>query len=57
MTISFAFCLCVVAVLVICIVVILKVLIRLKKGYDALMESYRNLEELNSMLRAQRKRH
>ena len=54
MTISFAFCLCVVAVLVICIVVILKVLIRLKKGYDALMESYRNLEELNSTLRAQR---
>lgn len=54
MTISFAVCLCVVAVLLICIAVILKILVWLKKSYDALIESYRNLEELNSTLRAQR---
>ena len=33
---------------------LLKMLIRLKSNYDALMESYQNLEALNSTLRAQR---
>lgn len=54
MTISFAFCLGVAAVLSVCMIIILKMLIRLKKSYEALMESYHNLEQLNSTLRAQR---
>lgn len=47
-------CFVVAIVLVICIGVMLKLLIRLKNSYDALEESYRNLEQLNSTLRAQR---
>ena len=54
MTINFVLCLSVIIALAVCMVIILKMLIRLKSNYDALMESYRNLEELNSTLRAQR---
>ena len=38
----------------VCMMILLKMLVHLKGNYDALMESYRNLEELNSTLRAQR---
>lgn len=54
MKISFVLCLSVMIALAICMMMLLKMLIRLKSNYDALMESYRNLEELNSTLRAQR---
>lgn len=54
MTISLALCICVVMALSVCILVMLKMLFKLKKSYDALMESYHNLEQLNSTLRAQR---
>lgn len=40
--------------LLLCIGVMLKLLYRLKGSYDALEESYKNLEQLNSTLRAQR---
>ena len=48
------FCLIVASVLLLCIGVMLKLLHKLKCSYDALEESYRNLEQLNSTLRAQR---
>ena len=54
MTVSLGLCLIVAAVLLLCIVVMLKLLYKLKYSYDALEESYRNLEQLNSTLRAQR---
>lgn len=54
MTINIVFCLAVAAAFSICIIIILKILIRLKQNYDALMESYHNLEELNTTLRMQR---
>ena len=54
MKINWVLCIGVIIALVVCIVIILKMLIRLKGNYDALMESCRNLEELNSTLRAQR---
>lgn len=54
MTISLIFCLTVVIVLVICILVILSLYDKLNKHYHALQTSYRNLEKLNSELRAQR---
>lgn len=54
MTINFVLCLGVIIALAVCMIILLKMLIRLKSNYDALMESYRNLEELNSTLRAQR---
>jgi len=54
MKISFVLCLSVIVALAVCMMMLLKMLIRLKSNYDALMESYRNLEELNSTLRAQR---
>ena len=54
MTIYLGLCLTVTAVLLLCIGVMLKFLHRLKGSYEALEESYRNLEQLNSTLRAQR---
>ncbi len=54
MKISFVLCLGVIIALAVCMMMLLKMLIRLKSNYDALTESYRNLEELNSTLRAQR---
>ena len=48
------FCLIVTSVLLLCIGVMLKLLYKLKCSYDALEESYRNLEQLNGTLRAQR---
>lgn len=54
MTINILFCLIVVAVLIFCIGMMLKLLYRLKCSYEALEDSYRNLEQLNSTLRAQR---
>lgn len=54
MTINLIFCLCMVVVLAVCIVLLLMSYLRLKKSYDALAASHRNLEELNSELRAQR---
>lgn len=54
MTINFVLCLGVIIALAVCMIILLKMLIRLKSNYDALMGSYRNLEELNSTLRAQR---
>lgn len=54
MTINWMLCLGVVIALLICIMVMWKMLIRLKKNYDALIDSYHNLEQLNSTLRAQR---
>ena len=54
MTIRFVLCLGVIIALALCIMILLKMLIRLKSNYDALIVSYRNLEELNSTLRAQR---
>ncbi|MBR5128031.1 MAG: Spo0B domain-containing protein [Roseburia sp.] len=54
MKINLVLCLSVIIALAVCMMILLKMLIRLKSNYDALMESYRNLEELNSTLRAQR---
>ena len=54
MTISLLFCFGIVITLLICILILLKMFGRLKGNYDALLESYRNLEELNGTLRAQR---
>lgn len=54
MTIGFVLCLIAMIALAVCVAILLKMLIRLKSNYDALMESYRNLEELNSTLRGQR---
>lgn len=54
MNINLIFCLIVAAVLGLCIGVMLKFLHRLKVSYEALEESYKNLEQLNSTLRAQR---
>ena len=54
MKISVALCLGVMIALAVCMMILLKMLVHLKGNYDALMESYRNLEELNSTLRAQR---
>lgn len=54
MEVSMVLCLAVAAALLVCIAVQLKLLKRLKGSYDALEESYRNLEQLNSTLRAQR---
>ena len=54
MTISLGLCLIVAAALSLCIGVMLKLLHKVKCSYDALEESYRNLEQLNSTLRAQR---
>ena len=54
MKISFVLCVGVIIALAVCMMMLLKMLIRMKSNYDALMESYRNLEELNSTLRAQR---
>ena len=54
MTISLVFCLVVAVVLLICIMILLKQFLQLKKHYEDLMESFRNLEQLNSTLRAQR---
>lgn len=53
MTINEILCLAGIIALTICMMILLKMLLRLKKNYDALMESYHNLEELNSTLRAQ----
>ena len=54
MTVSLVLCLVVATALLICIGVMLKMLFRLKSNYEALEESYRNLEQLNGTLRAQR---
>lgn len=54
MTISLVFCLVVAVVLLICIMILLKQFLQLKKHYEDLTESFRNLEQLNSTLRAQR---
>ena len=54
MTTGFVLCFIAMIALAVCVAILLKMLIRLKGNYDALMESYRNLEELNSTLRAQR---
>jgi len=44
----------VILALAICMILLFKMFLRLKKNYDALLESYHNLEELNATLRAQR---
>lgn len=54
MIISLPLCFAVVTALVGCILVMLKILSKIKSNYDALEESYHNLEQLNSTLRAQR---
>ncbi len=54
MKINLVLCISVIVAMAICIAIILKMLVRLKGNYDALLISYRNLEELNSTLRAQR---
>lgn len=54
MTISLTLCFIVVTALVVCILTVLKMFARLKNNYEALEESYHNLEELNSTLRVQR---
>lgn len=48
------FCLCCVLVLLICLMFLMKNYINLRNSYDALAESYKGVEELNSTLRAQR---
>lgn len=47
-------CLLVALILMICILVILRQYLKLKRSYDAMLASYRNLEELNGTLRMQR---
>ena len=54
MTISLAFCFTAILVLAVCIVLLLLTYRRLRKLYDDLQDSYRQLEDLNSGLRAQR---
>lgn len=54
MTISLIFCFTVVIILAICIFVLLFTYRRLRKLYEDLQDSYRQLENLNSELRAQR---
>ena len=54
MTINLIVCFIMVVVLATCIVLMMQVYRRLKESYDALAVSHRNLEELNSELRAQR---
>ena len=54
MTINLIVCFIMVIVLATCIVLMLQVYRRLKESYDALEASHRNLEKLNSELRAQR---
>lgn len=47
-------CLLVALILMICILIILRQYLKLKRSYDAMLASYRNLEELNGTLRMQR---
>ncbi len=54
MEISLIFCLVVVLILAACIYILLRAYEKLKKLYEALRESYSNVEKLNSELRAQR---
>ncbi len=54
MTISLVICLVVAVLLFLCILVLLRLYGRLKNSYEALLQSYQNLEQLNSKLRAQR---
>lgn len=54
MEISLIFCLVVVLILAACIYALLRSYEKLKKLYEALQESYSNVESLNSELRAQR---
>jgi len=54
MTVNGMLSLGIVIALIICIMILLKLLIRFAKNYDMLLESYHNLEELNSVLREQR---
>ncbi len=54
MTISLIFCFTVVIILAICIFILLFTYRRLRKLYEDLQDSYRQLENLNSELRAQR---
>ena len=54
MKIHLILCIGVVIATTICSIILLKMLIRLKSNYDALLESYQNMEALNSTLRAQR---
>lgn len=54
MTISLIFCFTVVIVLALCIFLLVLVYRRLRKLYEDLQASYRQLENLNSELRAQR---
>lgn len=54
MTISLIFCFSVVVVLAICICCLLIIYQKLKRHYDELQESHKNLEKLNSELRSQR---
>lgn len=54
MTISLMFGFFAVAVMALCIVLLILFVWKMKKHYEALQESYNNLEKLNSNLRAQR---
>lgn len=54
MTINLIVCFIMVAILATCIVLMMQVYRRQKESYDALEASHRNLEKLNSELRAQR---
>ena len=54
MTVSISALLLTVLILVSCIVVFVAIFTRLRRQYDALLQSYRALEQLNSDLRAQR---
>ena len=54
MTINLIVCFIMVFILAVCILTMVLVYRRLKTSYEALRISHRNLEELNSELRAQR---
>ena len=54
MTFKLLLCVVVAVVLLGCILILLRLLQKWKFSYDILEESYRNLEQLNSTLRAQR---
>ena len=54
MTVSITALLLTVLILVSCIAVFVIIFTRLRRQYDSLLQSYRNLEQLNSDLRAQR---
>ena len=54
MTVSIQFLLLTVLALVGCVIVFVTIYTRLRHQYDALVSSYRDLERLNSDLRAQR---